>query len=204
MECQELSLRRSSRSNRPLMQVEQLEARWCPDAKAPPVLQYSVAMADPIVTVTGRVTGGLGASTVVFAGSITRVVLTDSNGDFSFTATPNFLGKCYAVATDSELARSVAVKAFVTSLPPGFATFTITEGNNNLWTFAGTVNNEELDSLWVTFEGLACLNGVTANVDCDGDFSIGVIIPEGTTATIVAHVTDCWGLNGTAATTLIA
>ena len=203
MFCQDLSLRRSSRSKRPALYAEALEARFCPStAKMAPQLTYTVEkMCDPTATITGHVASEtIGPSTVEFTGVFTQTVTTDINGDFTFSVSVARLGSIYARAFDSENTASDVVKSFVTSLPPGFNSFTVTRGLNNLWTFSGSVFNEELVGLTVSFQGLDGTLNTSTNVCSNGTFSTGVLIPNGTTGTIVATVADCFGLTGTAST----
>jgi hypothetical protein len=207
MECPVLSLRRTPRSLRALLHVEQLEARWCPagDKITAPVLTYSVAaMQDPVIVINGRVAGAnVANATITFTGAVTQIVTADVTGAFSFTANANYLGCVMGVAVDVQGRQSSAVFQYVTSRPPGFYDFTVQETENGLWVFSGHIYNENLYRQTVTFAGVAGLGNQYALTDATGYFSLTIALPAGATGTIEAIVTDCWNLTGCAYTTAI-
>jgi hypothetical protein len=197
MECELLSLRRS-RPLRAMIQVEHLEARWCPDGKTAPTLVFSVVqMTDPGVWIAGQVMGSDNAySTVEFTGAVDYSLTTQANGTFSFGCNANYLGVVSGVAWNNLSVQTPTVNHDVTSNDPAFASFNAVRGNNNVWTFSGHVDNEELWNNRVDFYGLPELSGQYVFTDDNGNFSLSLYVDPSHSGMVVAMATDCWGLTG--------
>ncbi len=184
------------------MQVEQLEGRWCPSTT--PVLSYTLKnTSDPTVSVLGHVTSdNSGTSTVVFTGAISKTVVTDSNGYFSFTVTPDYRGVVSAIGWDHLNYQTNVQKSLVLQLPPTFTSFTASLGANSVWTFQGNVSDVDPRSVRIVFEGLACLNNASTGCDGAGNFCFSFAAPADSSATIMATATNSFGLSATAFTTI--
>jgi hypothetical protein len=206
MECQFLSLRRSSRSHRPQIQVEQLEQRWCPDgSKCAPQLSYSISMNDPNVTISGQVYASNSYlaenATVQFSGAVSYSVTADASGAFSFTVAANYLGTITGIAWDNEGSMSNPVENQIGSAPPAISSFSIAQSANNVWEFYGHADSECLGGNLVTFSGLSAFEGNSTYTDADGNFSLVLWLPNldpNQSYCISASVFDSWGLSDSA------
>jgi hypothetical protein len=205
MECSVLSLRRSSRSHRPQIQVEQLEQRWCPDgSKCAPQLSYSVSMNDPNVTISGQVYANnsylVENASVQFSGAVSTSVTTDASGAFSFTVAANYLGTITGIAWDNEGTMSSPVENQIGSAPPAIS-FSVSQSANNVWEISGHADSECLGGNLVTLSGLSACEGSSTYTDADGNFSMVLWLPDldpNQSYCISASVSDCWGLSGSA------
>lgn len=207
MDCPVLSLRRSSpRSNRPLLQVEHLEQRWCPDgSKSAPQLSFSIdSMNDPYVTISGQVYANnylAENASVSFSGAVSYSVTADASGAFSFTVAANYLGTITGIAWDNEGTMSNPVESQIGSAPPSFSSFSVSQSANNVWEFSGSVSSECLGGNVVTFSGLDAFEGNPATTDAAGNFSLCLWLPNldmNQSYQINATVYDCWWLSDSA------
>lgn len=71
---------------------------------------------------------------------------------------------------------------------PPEITLGVVQGLANLWTFSGTVTDENPEGLTVTFGGI--LQGYTAIVRADGTYSLTVQLPDGTEGYVSAQTVD--------------
>lgn len=156
------------------------------------------------VTLSGQVTddepGGL---TVSFSGQVVGTVITNPNGFFSGSFVASGLGTVQATVSNS-LGFTSTVSIVLTSAAPVISGFTASAGVGNLWTFSGTVTDESVAGLTVTFGGLGALSGESATVQANGTFTKTVTIPPGTQGNATAQVTDSWGLQSNVATYFVS
>ena len=179
--------------------LERLEARDCPAA---PVLSNFTAtpVAGTQVTLSGQMTeSGSGPVTLTFSGVITGTVTLNGSGPFTVSKNATALGQVSAVAQDSQGENSATAQAQVSCPPPSITGFTAANNYGNVWTFSGTVSDLENPAGLVV--QLGGLTGLTATATCNsnGQFTVTVTLPYGTTGTATANTTDWWGQSATTA-----
>lgn len=189
-----------------LMQVENLEERITPAGTkyVSPKLSFTVVnVGDADAMVQGRVTGTYSAnSTVTFSGATGGTITTDSNGYFTYTGDANCLGSVTGIATDTQGTQTSAVTGVLTSLPPSITSFTATrigvteDGLGIAWVLSGTVLNEGLEGVNITFSGVDSVTSATATTDSTGYFSVVVVLEFGENGTVWATATDAFGETG--------
>jgi hypothetical protein len=146
-------------------------------------------------TLTGHVTDDQPAGlTVQFSGAYSGSVQTDANGDFSLTVSPDQLGVVSASVTDTAGLVSNLAQAIFSSMPPMITSFTTSNVLGHIWTFTGHVADDYAAGLKITFGGsVQAVDGLTATVDADGNFSLTVEIADGDSGGVSAQTTDWWG-----------
>jgi hypothetical protein len=163
---------------------------------AGPTITVSVAVVSrKTVTLTGSVTAGLDKAglTISFSGQVTGSATTDANGNYSFTTTATALGNVTAVTKDSWGVSSNTAPATIACPPPKITQFWASEGQCQMWTFAGTVQDQSPACMKVTLSGLTSVQGKTATVQSDGSFSVTLPLKVGEDGTVYAQTTDWWG-----------
>jgi hypothetical protein len=132
--------------------------------------------------------------TVTFSGMATGSVMPDLNGHFDFFTTGFGLGAVTAVATKYPGNQSHEATAMISSAPPTITSFQIINDGNGNWTFQGSVADEAPWGIVVKFGGNFWVNGLTATVDQNGNFSATFRIPQMTCGFVTAQCNDVWGL----------
>jgi hypothetical protein len=191
--------------------LEALENRDCPSGpdtqivpapgliapNPPPSLQMTSIAAGPHeFTLSGHVTDDQPAGlTVQFSGAYAGSVQTDADGNFALTVSPEQLGLVSASVTDTAGLASNLAQAIFSSMPPMITNFTTSNALGHVWVFTGHVTDEFAAGLKVTFGGsVQAVDGLTATVDADGNFSLTVEISDGDGGGVSAQTTDWWGL----------
>jgi large repetitive protein len=159
-----------------------------------PTLTMNLAYgANKTVILSGKVTDAqAGGMVVTFSGVATGTTTTDANGNYSVTLTPTALGQITATTTDVWGLSSAAASVTVTNTAPTITLVATQHGN--IWTFSGHVTDDYATGLVVTFSGPADINGKTAVVGGDGNFSLTVVLSPNDAGWITATVTDWWGI----------
>ena len=157
------------------------------------------------VTVSGQVSGLDAAGAAVgFSGVVSGSVVADASGNFSFTATASALGNIQAQTTDSwgnesntAVVTAASNKPVITAFSPG------TTFSPDKYVIQGTVTDESVQGLVITFGGPDELTAVQATVASDGSFAVTVQFSTGFSGTISARTTDWWGLTSDVVYTFI-
>jgi hypothetical protein len=181
--------------------VEQLEAREC--LSAPSITSFSiVATTGHNVQITGHVTDDNPASVQVnFGGIVSGSTMANASGDFSLATAASSLGAAYAVARDGQGLTSAQATAILSVAAPTITVNPYNEGE--FWTFSGHVTDgQNPQNLVVTLNGLRDVQGKTATVDANGNYTITIELPPGETGTVTATVSDAWN-QVSSATTLV-
>jgi hypothetical protein len=131
---------------------------------------------------------------LTFTGVATGNTTPDYNGNFDYFTGGLGLGTVTAVASRYMAGKSAPVTAIVTSAPPVITSFQVIQGPNGNWTFQGSVADEAAWGIVVKFGGNAQVNGLTAVVDQNGNFSATFFLPNLTTGFVTAQCCDPWGL----------
>lgn len=131
--------------------------------------------------------------TVTFSGMAAGSVMPDMNGNFDVFTTGFGLGAVTAVAT-RYVERSSPVTSIITSAPPTITAFQVIQGPNGNWTFQGSVADEAPFGIVVKFGGNGQVNGLTATVDKNGNFSATFYLPNLTCGFVTAQCCDVWSL----------
>jgi hypothetical protein len=153
------------------------------------------------VTVAGQVIDiDAGGRTVNFSGVVSGLVVTNSDGTFSFTARATGLGTIQAVTFDLWAQSSNIAQVTVSSNAPVISMLSGVEGVDGWWTFSGQVTDESPAGLQIIFGGLAEVSGDTATVQTGGTFSLLVQLPVDVVGTLFVQTTDWWGLTSNIAT----
>jgi hypothetical protein len=141
----------------------------------PPTLSGFTASegADDTWTFSGSAGGAHAAgATIEFGGILAgQTVQADSSGNFSLSVTLGEIdGTATAKVIDSFGQESETAEFYCCSVPdPVFTDFSGSEGENDTWTFAGTVSGPTAAGATITFGGI--LAGQTVQVDSCGHFS---------------------------------
>jgi hypothetical protein len=168
--------------------LEALEDRYCPSNIT---LNVSYA-ANRHVIFSGQVTPGSAGLTVQISGAASGSTTTDANGNYSVNLTPTSLGQVMAKTSDGQ---SNTAGAALSASTPTIQNFGYTKGFLNYYTFAGQVTGDVTGGMVITFGGISALNGRTATVDANGNFSITVQVTDQGPWTASAYATDWWGLD---------
>lgn len=173
-------------------------------AVAPPTLSLNVAYGTQRnVTLSGTVTAGQpGGLTVTFSGKAGGSAATDAYGKYSLATQASGLGTVTASVTDA-WGQTGTAQATLSSSAPVIDSFTARQSTGNMWIFQGHVTDESPAGLTVQLSGLPGLSGVTATVQSDGTFWVGVQLARGTSGLAQAQVTDWWGLDSNIATFMV-
>jgi hypothetical protein len=161
-----------------------------------PYLSMSMTYGDgDSVTLTGTLLDiDKAGQTVVFTGVTSGSVVTDSDGNFSFTTEVDFVGAIDATVTDLWSQTSNTAEVVVQDAAPVIVTFSGVHQGGPLWYFSGTVTADDPSSVTITFGGLnGAVAGRTATVNADGTFSISFILRSNVRGTITAIATDAFG-----------
>lgn len=163
---------------------------------APSLQMTSIAAGPHEFTLSGHVTDNQPAGlTVQFSGAYSGSAQTDAEGNFSLTVSPDQLGLVSGTVTDTAGLTSNLAQAIFSSMPPMITSFTTSNVLGHIWTFTGHVTDEYAAGLKVTFGGaVQAVDGLTATVDADGNFSLTVEIADGDDGGVSAQTTDWWGL----------
>jgi hypothetical protein len=146
------------------------------------------------VTLNGTLTDiDAGSRTISISGVAGGTATTDSSGNFSLATTATALGDIYATETDLWSQVSNTAKVTATDNHPVIADFAAINVSDNVWTFQGSVSDENAEGLVVRFGGLMSLSGQTATVQADGTFSYTCTLTGMDTGTATAITTDWWG-----------
>jgi hypothetical protein len=131
--------------------------------------------------------------TVTFSGMAMGTVMPDMQGNFDVFTTGFGLGAVTAVATRGT-EKSGTVTSMICSAPPTISSFQVIQGPNGNWTFQGSVADEAPCGIVVRFGGNFQVNGLTATVDRNGNFSATFFLPRLTSGFVTASCCDVWGL----------
>ena len=159
----------------------------------PPEITVSVEyLSNRMVTLSGRVTDDQpGGHTITFDGVIQGSVTADEYGYYSYTAEATALGTVYVVTENASGFASNTAEAMLASSPPMIVSFYHVVHLDGTVSFIGTVMDESVGGITVTF-GYA-LDGETVICFASGDFSLRVVLEaDGESASAMA--TDWWGL----------
>ena len=197
---QRKSLPARSGSFRPML--EKLEDRDCPSTIS---LSVNVVPFDKWVTVWGRVTdtSSPGGLTVQFSGVASGTVTTSSDGSFMTMLCATGLGNVYAATTDGQ-----SNTAQVTLVDPSgtINQFNWSESPGGMFSFTGHVAGGYYGET-INFGGLRDLQGQSATLDSNGNFSINVVldgqIDDNGNAT-AQSATDAWGAQSNLATVWVS
>lgn len=136
---------------------------------------------------------------VVISGAASGVVLCDASGNFDGVFSVATPGQIQAVAGDGS-AQSGQSVLNLTNDAPTVGNFIAVQGPNNAWTFSGTVTDEAPGGLTVTLAGPTGVQGASAVVQVNGNWSITLSLAPGTSGTVTATVSDWYGRTGSATT----
>jgi hypothetical protein len=172
---------------------------------APPMLTLNLSYGtQKTVTASGVVVAGQANGLAVsISGQLSGGPTTDANGDYTVTATAAGLGNVYAQVTDVWGQTSEVEQATITSKAPQITSFSASPGFGNVWVFSGTVVDESAQGLIVALGGLPSLNGKTATVASNGNFSLSVQLQPGEDGVATAQTADWWGLQSNVAQVLV-
>lgn len=146
------------------------------------------------ITLAGHVTAPTNAGLFVsFTGALDASVTTNTSGDFTLTTNQAVLGTISVSAQDIWGQISEYEYEVVTSAVPAL-TFWAGEFPNKIWTFGGTVTDEDPAGLTVYFSGVPTLDGKSATVKADGTYKLTVTLTNGDQGIAWADVADWWGL----------
>src|SRR5205823_3238283 len=127
------------------------------------------------ITLAGHVEGGQGPVGLAFSGAASTGGATDAAGGFSIQTTANSLGAVHGTAHDyMHNLSSDVVDVMIESNAPVINDFTAAHDYGLIWTFQGSVEDEQAAGLVVCFGGLTSLQNQTATVDADGKFSLTI------------------------------
>ena len=187
-------------SFRPLL--EQLEDRYCPSTISLNVMEMSNST--KMVGLMGQVTNTPSPSdlTVQLSGEVTGTVTTNSSGYF-YTGLPAAgLGTVYAATTDGQ--SNIAEVTLIDPMPPQIDQFSYTDYPNDMYVFMGHVNGGYQGEV-VNLGGLQDLQGKTATVESNGDFSIAVRLngQMSDNGDATAQTSDVWGTSSNQAATWV-
>jgi hypothetical protein len=157
------------------------------------------------VSLTGKVTDPGGASvaglTVTITGKVSGAATTDSNGNFSLTASASGLGVVSAVTSNTDGSSNTATVTL--SVPaPTIMNFAAVQQTGYEFMFSGCVGAQTAAGLTVTFGGIPSLAGQTATVAANGIFQFIVQLQSNGSdnGTATAQTTDWWGQASNVAT----
>jgi hypothetical protein len=196
-------LRRPSRTKAPSApRPARLFLEALEDRNSPSTITLNVAYAaNRQVTYSGHVTGGTPGQSVQISGAVSGSTTTNGNGDYSVTLTTDNLGQVSAQTTDGQ---SNTATATLSATTPMMQTFGYTKGFLDYYTFSGKVTGDVTAGMVITFGGIDALNGKTATVDSNGNFSITVEITESDPGMATAYATDWYGLGSQVAYVLVS
>ena len=184
-------------SFRPML--EQLEDRYCPSTISLSVMEISNS--NKMVELGGQVTNTPSPSdlTVQLSGEITGTVTTNSSGYFYTVLPAAGLGTVYAATTDGQ--SNIAQVTLTDPMPPQIDQFSYMEYPGGMFMFVGHVNGGYQGEV-VNLGGIQDLQGKTATVDSNGDFSIVVRLngQMSDNGDATAQTSDVWGTNSNQAT----
>ncbi len=172
--------------------LEELEPRNCPST-------ISLSMTPPTagskqVALSGQVTNtsSPGGLTVLLSGVVGGTATTDANGNFTATLTASGQGAAYAATSDGQ---SNIAQVAVTDPGTVIDDFGAITGTSNIFTFSGHVQGGYQGEV-VNFGGLKDLEGQSATVDANGEFSLTVQLDGKTDdeGDAYAQATDAWGV----------
>jgi hypothetical protein len=133
--------------------------------------------------------------TITVSGVASGTAPVAANGSYSVTLIATALGQVTVTASDPWSQASNPVSQTLTSSAPAFTSFGALEGQVHTWTFQGNVSYSQPNpgGLVVTFAGTPSLQGKTATVGSDGNFSLTVIMQSGENGTVTADCSNWWG-----------
>jgi hypothetical protein len=156
------------------------------------------------VTIAGQVTNTTspGGLTVQLGGKVNGTAATDANGNYSATLQASGLGVITAATTDGQ---SNVAQFTLVDTEAVITAFTDMHGSQSLYTFTGHVAGGYEGEV-VNFGGLHDLQGQSATVDANGNFSITVqldgLADDNGFAT--AQTVDAWGITSNLALDFVA
>jgi hypothetical protein len=161
-----------------------------------PVITLDISyVAQRTVTLSGSVEDVDPSGLVVsFKGVVKASTITDSSGKFSLTTDASGLGDVHATTVNDWGLRSERATVTVYSAPPKIINFQAQVSRDGVWTFSGTVVDEDPAGLVVHFSNIPELQGKTATVGSDGKFSLTLLLHLTEPAQVHADVSDWWGL----------
>jgi hypothetical protein len=177
------------------LSLECLERRDCP---SPVITSFSAAPTNGPSSRQVELKGTVSDfhpewDTVTFSGMAAGVAMPDVQGNFDVLTTGFGLGAVTAIAT-RYIEKSAPVISMITSAPPTITAFQVIQGPNGNWTFQGSVADEAPLGIVVKFSGNGQINGLTATVDCHGNFSATFFLPNLMSGFVTASCCDVWSL----------
>lgn len=145
------------------------------------------------VTLSGHVTDPNPQGLVVnFAGVVSGQAVVDASGNYQVALTATSLGSINAAVMGSQGGTGTA-SATLANTAAVISNFTASEGASNIWTFTGTLTDEFVSGLTVTFGGaIASVQGQTATVQANGAFSLTVQLNATDAGMVSAFCMDWW------------
>lgn len=172
-------------------------------ANRPPTISNVAAyqVANKQFRVTGFVGDeNAGGCSVIFSGAASGTFGVGGNGNFDVTVSVPSLGTLTVQAFDG-VQNGGSTSVSLANSPPTVSSFIAVAGDNNEWTFSGTVSDEAPAGLTVTLTGLPTgFNGSTATCGANGTFSVTLTLPANSAGQASADVTDWYGSTGSAST----
>lgn len=181
--------------------LEALEDRNCPSTIT---LTANVLPNTQSVYFMGQVTNtpNLGGLTVDLTGVATGTATTSSNGRFIVALKASSLGTEYAATADGQ---SNTAQVVLTDPAPTITQFSSSEHPGDLFVFTGHVTGGYQGET-VTLGGIPALQGQTATLDSNGNFTISEVLDGqmDDNGDATAQVADAWGTTSNLATSWVS
>ncbi len=164
-------------------------------ATAPPTLTLAVSYGDQTtITLSGQVSDDQPSGlTVTFSGAASGTAVTDAGGNFSVTMQATSLGVVQATVTDGLGIISNPATVTLAVAAPSITNLSDSVGDDNVWTFQGTVAAPSPNGITVTFNGLPSVANQTVTTQADGTYVLIVAMQATENGTVTVQATDCWG-----------
>ena len=161
---------------------------------APTVALNVVSSTATTVTFAGTLSDiDAAGETITISGASVGSVVTDANGNYSFTTDAANLGLVSVSATDLWGDTSNTADVDLTGAAPRIIDFAAVQVYGNNFEFTGKVVGANVQGLSVNFGGLTSLNGQTTTVTDNGTFGLAQTLQPGETGTATAQTTDSMG-----------
>jgi hypothetical protein len=162
------------------------------DRDAPATLTMDVTYGEGrTITLAGALSDHetLEGQTVKITGQASGMTTTDANGQYSVTLTASALGEVVGICADA------IASVTLTDPAPYIHVFDAIEDDYGVWTFRGRVEYRYTEGLVVNFGGIPSLDGYSATVDADGNFTLSMMLrgDKYDNGTVFAKTTSPWG-----------